>query len=222
MVPVADGDENMEKGCIYEMELVKDDVEDTVSVVRPRLRTTKRVPNIMGVVKRAVASTNKDLFVDAALLDMTSMSFSMRERVYTTAQIKASRNKKVIVTLVVGRFQEWRQMVTDNMSYIAVDPNIDVNVLSSKAKRVRVIPYEFNTPFNTQVLSISKRGLTVLWAKSKLKHFIDKTMLNKVISMAGIPAVFSFSVLYHIAVKNRLLNEGMTLFRVQMQTNRDH
>jgi hypothetical protein len=42
--------------------------------------------------------------VDAALLDITSISFSMRERVYTMAQAKASKNKRVIVTFGIGRF----------------------------------------------------------------------------------------------------------------------
>lgn len=212
MVPVADGDANMEVDAVYEMDLVKDKTTSTIMVMRPRQRVAKKVPNSMEVVKRAIASANKDPMVDAAILDLTSMSFAMRERVYTMAQTKASRTRKVIVTFGIGRFQEWRQMMTNGMSYIAIDPDIDITMVTKKMRRVTIMPYDFNTPFNTQVIAISKRGSTILWAKCKSEYFIDRVMPSRTMAMAGIPAVFSFSISYHIGVINRLLSEGVTVF----------
>jgi len=55
-------------------------------------------------VKRAVANANKDMLIDGPLLDITAISFEMREWVYPIAQTKASRNKNVIVTFSVERF----------------------------------------------------------------------------------------------------------------------
>lgn len=212
MVPVGDGDQNMEEGVIYEMDLIKDKITNTITMIKPRPRIAKRIPNSMDVVKRAVASTSRDPLVDAALLDLTSMSFSMRDRVYTMARTKASMNRKVIVTFGIGRFQEWRQMMVDNMSYIAIDPNLDVTMIEKKMRRVSIMPYDWNTPFNTQVISISKKGSTILWAKCKSEYFIDKAMPSRIMAMAGIPAMFSFSISYHIGVINRLLTEGVAVF----------
>lgn len=212
MVPVANGNPNMEENMIYEMDVVKDELGDGVVIINPRDRVAKKVPNSMEVVKRAIASTRKDPLVDAALLDLTSMSFSMRERVYTMAQAKASKTKKVIVTFGVGRFQEWRQMMVDNMSYIAIDPEIDTTMLTKKVKGVSVYPYDFNKSFKVQITSIAKTRPTVLWAKCRSEYFIDKVMPSRTMAMAGIPAVFSFSVSFHIPVINRLLTEGVTVF----------
>ncbi len=212
MIPVATGHEEMEAEMVYEMDLVKRGDTDGIVMVRPRQRVAKKIPNSMEVVKRAVLSATKSPLVDAGLLDLTSMSFSMRDRIYTMARAKASKNKKVIVTFGIGRFQEWKQMMVDNMSYIAIDPNIDIATITRRMKKVRVMEYDFRTPFNTQVISISKMGSTILWAKCKSEYFIDKTMPSRVMCMAGIPAVFSFSISYHIGVINRLSSEGVTVF----------
>ncbi|KAK7937812.1 uncharacterized protein PG986_014680 [Apiospora aurea] len=98
------------------------------------------------------------------------------------------------------------------MSYIAIDPEIDDTLLTKHTKRFAVMPYDFNTPFNTQVMSISKRPYTVLWAKCKSEEFISRTMPTRTMCMAGVPAVFPFSISYHISVINRLRIEGVQLF----------
>jgi hypothetical protein len=212
MVPVADGNENMERDVIYEMDVVKTEDESLVKLMRPRQRTLKKVPNSMDVVRRAVASANKDPTMNATLLDITSMSFAMRERVYTLAQANSPKNRKVIVTLGVGRFQEWKQMMVDGFSYIAVDPEINTEDLSKRAKGAIILPYDFNATFNTQVLSISKRRSVVLWAKCKTDDFIMRAMPTRVMSTIGIPAVFSFSISYHISTINMLRSNGVKMF----------
>lgn len=50
-------------------------------LVRSRQRTLKKTSSSLDVVKRAIASANKDPTMTASLLDITSMSFAMRERV---------------------------------------------------------------------------------------------------------------------------------------------
>lgn len=83
-------------------------------------------------------------------------------------------------------------MVVDGMSHIAIDPNIDITMWTAKTRRVRVMPYDFNTPFNMKVLSILKRRSTFLWAKCKSGYFIERALLSKVMSIAGIPASRSY------------------------------
>ncbi|KAL9122248.1 MAG: hypothetical protein Q9187_001200 [Circinaria calcarea] len=212
MVPIADGNENMEQDMVYEMDVVKTNDESLIRLMRPRQRTLKKIPNSMDVVRRAIASANKDPTINATLLDITSMSFAMRERVYTLAQANSPRNRKVIVTFGVGRFQEWKQMMIDGFSYIAVDPEINIEDLTRRAKSVSVLPYDFGTNFNTQVLSISKRRSVVLWAKCKTDDFIRRAMPTRVMSTIGIPAVFSFSISYHIPTINMLRTNGVKMF----------
>ncbi|KAL7900223.1 hypothetical protein HDV64DRAFT_290800, partial [Trichoderma sp. TUCIM 5745] len=210
MVPVAEGHEMMVDKMIYEMDVRRNKVTNEVMLVNPRHRMTKKLPNSIEVIKRAIASTNRDHTVDSAILDLTSMSFSMRKRVYTMAK-RASMNKKVVVTFGIGRFQEWRQMLSDRMSYIAIDPNIDITTIMNKAKRMTVLPYDFNTPFVTQVASISKKGSTILWAKCKSEYFIDKTQLGRVMAMTGMLAVFSFSISFHIGIINQMMVDGVSI-----------
>ncbi|OIW23733.1 hypothetical protein CONLIGDRAFT_686645 [Coniochaeta ligniaria NRRL 30616] len=82
VIPVADGDDNMESDTTYEMDLMRDKYTDAIRLVGPRQRVAKKTPDSMDVVKRAVASAKKDPSIDAGLLDLTSMSFAMRESVY--------------------------------------------------------------------------------------------------------------------------------------------
>lgn len=212
MTPLADGSTNMEQNTIYEMDVIKYEDTDGVRLVRPRQRILKKIPNSMDVVKRAIASATKDPTINATLMDMTSMSFSMRKRVYTMAQAKAPPNRKVIVTFGAGRFQEWKEMMVEGFSYIAIDPDIDITDLARRMKRSSILAYDFNTSFNTQVLSISKRGSTVLYAKCRSEYFIYKTMPTMVMATVGIPAVFSFSISYHIGVINKLRSGGVPTF----------
>lgn len=81
MVEVADGHPSLEQDIIYEMDVVRSEEETTTMLVRSRQRTLKKTPSSLDVVKRAIVSTNKDLTMTASLLDITSMSFAMRERV---------------------------------------------------------------------------------------------------------------------------------------------
>lgn len=125
------------------------------------------MPNSLDVVRRAVASAIKDLTTNTVLLDFVSMFFTMRERVYAMTQSRAPNNRKVIVTFDVGRFQEWRQMMSDGFSYVAVDPDISVEGLSKRAKRTSILPYDCSSSFSSQVISISKRQSAVLWTRCK-------------------------------------------------------
>ena len=78
----------------------------------------------------------------------------------------------------------------DGFSYIAVDPEINTSLLTRHVKRVSVLLYDFNMPFNKQILSILKRGSVVLWTKCKSEYFINKMMPTRTLTMLGIPAVF--------------------------------
>lgn len=212
LVEVVDGDPNMEDNTIYEMDVVREKDAEVTRLVRPMQRLLKKVPNSMDVVRRAVAKAAEDPTITAMVLDMTSMSFAMRERVYTSAQAKASPNRKVIVSFGAGRFQEWRQMFVENFSYIAVDPDINVEDLALRTKRISIAPYDFKASFNSQVISISKSNGTVLWAKCRSEDFIRMTMPTRIMSSIGIPAVFSFSISYHIETINMLKSEGVPVF----------
>lgn len=81
MVEVADGHPSLEQDIIYEMDVVRSEEETTTMLVRSRQRTLKKTPSSLDVLKRAIASANKDPTMTASLLDITSMSFAMRERV---------------------------------------------------------------------------------------------------------------------------------------------
>ncbi|OAP53944.1 hypothetical protein AYL99_11824 [Fonsecaea erecta] len=212
MVPVANGSVHMEQGTVYEMDVVKMADTSMVMLVRPRQRVTKRMPNPMDVVRRAVVSAVRDPMMDAVLLDITAMSFAMRNRVYTMAQSRVHEKRKVIVIFGAGRFQEWRQMMVSGFSYIAIDPEISVEDLSRRMKRATIMPYDFKRKFDDQVISISKRATTVLWAKCRSEVFIDRTMPTRTMAMMSIPAVFSFSISYHIKVINMLRTEGVPMF----------
>jgi len=58
MIPVANGDPKIETDAVYEIDLVKDRTTNAISLIKPRPRVTKKVPNSMDVVKRAIASAN--------------------------------------------------------------------------------------------------------------------------------------------------------------------
>lgn len=52
----------------------------------------------------------------------------------------------------------------------------------------------------------------MLWAKRKAEHSITKTMPTCTMASQGIPAVFSFSISYHIEVISMLRVEGVQVF----------
>jgi DNA-directed RNA polymerase subunit K/omega len=212
LIPITIGSEKMNEGSIYELDVVKGAEEGAIVLTKPKLRIHKRMPNHMDVVRRAVMSVSADPFTTSSLLDITSMSISMRTRVYEMARSRAPPSRKVIVVFGAGRLQEWRQMLVANFSYIVIDPEIDVSILSRVAKKVTVMPYNFSTSFKAQVTEASKRGSTVLWAKSRSEDFIRKTIPITTMSTMGIPAVFSFSISYHIAVIPMLKVGGVSMF----------
>lgn len=116
---------------------------------------------------------------NTTLLDITSMSFSMRERVYEMAQARAVRDRRVIVAFGVGRFQEWKQMKREGFSYIAIDPKLDSTDVIRRWKGLKLRDYDFKRNFNTQMLAISKQPGTILVAKcSTSDYFITKAMPN--------------------------------------------
>ncbi|EMC97272.1 hypothetical protein BAUCODRAFT_68752 [Baudoinia panamericana UAMH 10762] len=122
MVRVTDGSPEMEGETVYELDVVKDKDTGAIKVTNPRQRPLKKLANSMDVIKRAIASASADVSTNTVLLDITSMSFSMRERVYEMAQSRAPAAGKVIVSFGVGWFQEWKQMLDEGFSCIAVDP----------------------------------------------------------------------------------------------------
>ena len=101
---MADGDPAMKESAVYEKDVVRSGDGAGIKLVYPRQRVPKKVPNLMDVVRRAVASMKKDPNISAMLIDITFTSFKMRHRVYTIAQSRAPLTRKVIVTLEVGRF----------------------------------------------------------------------------------------------------------------------
>lgn len=212
MVEVTDGAPEMEEDTVYEMDVVKDQTTGEIKIVKPRQRALKKLPNSMDIIKRAIASASGDVNTNTILFDITSMSFSMRERVYEMAQAKAPSTRKVIVTFGVGRFQEWKQMMTNNFSYIAVDPELDYSDLQRRMKRLTILPYDFNRNFKTQLASITKGRQTVLWAKCKSEEFIRRAMPTMIMASQGIPAVFSFSLSYHIQIISMLRAEGVSMY----------
>lgn len=55
------------------------------------------------------------------------------------------------MTFGIDRFQEWRQMITNNMSYIAIDLNIDITTITKKMFRVIVVPYNLIQRYAVQL-----------------------------------------------------------------------
>ena len=127
---VVNRDDNVEKSIVNEMDVIKCEDEKVTKLGRPKARTRRIKPDPLDVVRRAVASVTEDPSVTATLLDVRSMSFAVRECVYTMAKAKTSDTRRVIVTFGVGRFQEWRQMFPGNHSYIAIGPEIDTSDMS--------------------------------------------------------------------------------------------
>jgi hypothetical protein len=67
----------------------------------PSLRALKRRPNPMDVLRGALMSALGDVELTSTLLDVTSMSFTMRTRIYEMARSRTS--SKVTVSFGTGR-----------------------------------------------------------------------------------------------------------------------
>lgn len=212
LISIADGHEKMIDRTLYEMDVIKVGEHDNVLLINPRQRVMKKIPNSMDLVERAIAATVKSANINSILLDVTAMSFAIWERVYMMAQTRAPANRKVIVIFSAGRFQEWKEMMHNNFSYIAIDPDVDVEILHKRIKKFKIRQYDFKQSFNTPVLSISKQTSTVIWAKCKSEEFLRLAMPTKTMSSLGIPAVFSFSISYHTSIINMLATDGISTF----------
>lgn len=212
LIPIAKGSDHMTDRMIYELRMYRSSNDNEVVLRHPIPRLSKMSPNNMDIVKRAMASICKNMHVTTSVFDITSMSFSMRSRVYEMAQASASSTRKVIVVFGSGRLQEWKQMRLSNFSYIAIDPEIDLTRFSRNMNRVTVLPYDVKTKFSTNVTSISKRPGSILYCKTTSEDFIMRTNAMQFMSTNGIPAVFSFSISYHIRLINTLMKNGVNCY----------
>lgn len=212
LIPIAKGSEKMTQHMIYEMRMYRSENENEVVLRRPIPRLSKIRPNNMDIVRRAIASVSRDAHVTTSLFDITSMSFSMRSRVYEMAQASASSTRRVIVIFGCGRLQEWKQMRLSNFSYIAIDPEIELERFTRSMNRVTVLPYDMRSKFSTNVISISKKPGNVLYCKTTSEDFVMRTNAIQFMSANGIPAVFSFSISYHIGLINTLVRSGVKCY----------
>lgn len=149
--------------------------------------------------------------MDLTLRDIKTISSEMRKSVFNMAQDVASRNCNVIVTFGAGPFKEWREMMKGCFSYIAVDPDIRIDHLFNSPSIV-VLPYDFTATFESQVKKLASQPTTVLWAKCKSEDFLDKTDAIASMALLGLPAVFSFSLSYHIEVIHKLWANNINLY----------
>lgn len=136
----------------------------------------------------------------------------MRERVYDQAQMRALETNKVIVIFGAGRFSEWREMATGRFSYIAIDPMIDTSRLNKWGHGFHVTPYDFSKSFSSQMETASRRPYTTLWARCTSEEFLSKACPLITMSSLGIPAVFPFSISYHITIINKLAEANISVY----------
>lgn len=212
MVKVARGHRNMLPNAVYEVSVERSENEGEIVLSRPVRRLIKKMPNNAEIIRRAFMSVSTDLSMSTILYDIQSMSFKMRKRVYDIAQASASVSRRVIVIFGAGRFQELNEMRTSEFSYIAIDPEIDIKTLSRRMKRLAIRPYDVNAPFFKQVQAITNVSGILLYYKGTSESFITMRDVVTKMSEMKIPAVFSFSISYHIRVINTLASMGVGTF----------
>ena len=214
MIRVAPGHKKMIENSVYEMDVNRSTNPNQVVLTDPTRRLIKRMPNNSDIIKRAFMSVSTDLQMDTILYDITNMSFKMRARTYELAQSTASGSgsRKVIVIFGAGRFQEINEMRTKDFSYIAIDPEIDIETLSRRAKRLTITPYDETASFSRQVMTITNRPGRVLFYRGRSENFIVNADVISGMSRMGIPAIFSFSISYHIRVINTLVDSGVNVY----------
>ncbi|KAH7241209.1 hypothetical protein BKA59DRAFT_367634, partial [Fusarium tricinctum] len=142
--PVANGHGSMTDGAIYELTVKKSIDPHIIEMSNPTMRLIKKRPNNTDIVRRAFTSVITDSSVSTILHDVTMMSFKMGKRAYEMAQMNASMGRYVIMSFGAGRFQEINEMMLDKFSYIAIDPNIDINRIKRNRNVKRIIPYDAN------------------------------------------------------------------------------
>lgn len=214
MIRVTNGHKKMNENSIYEMSVNRSPNSNQVVLTNPIKRLIKRLPNNSDIIKRAFMSVSTDLSMDTILYDITSMSFKMRARAYELAQsaTSASGSRKVIVIFGAGRFQEVSEMRLSDFSYIAIDPEIDITSLNRRAKRATIVPYDVNSSFSKQVIAMSNKPGRVMFFKGRSESFITGSDVIASMSRMRIPAVFSFSISYHISVINTLADSGVGVY----------
>ncbi|TGO76279.1 hypothetical protein BELL_0164g00080 [Botrytis elliptica] len=139
-----------------------------------------------------------------ALFDITSMFFRMRTRVYKIAQAHTSSIRNVIAIFNAGRFQEWRKIRIKLFLYIAIDLDIDIDTLTKHSNKIKIIQFDIS--------SILRLRETVLYCKIKSEDFVVQTNANVIIASMGVPAVFLFSISYHIGVITRFKSSHVSMF----------
>lgn len=212
MIPVALASTAMKQDTVYEFSVSPGVDDSTVVLSKGVSRTVKKRPNQSDIVRRAFVSVSRNVSNSTVLYDITSMSFKMRNRVYEDAQSFSTSTRRVIVMFGAGRFQEINEMRTDNYSYIAIDPNIDVNNISKRMKRLRIVPYDPNADMSKQIVSITNRPRNLLYYAGTSESFLSCRGVLSCMSSMSIPAVFSFSLSYHVSVINTLVSSGVNVY----------
>ena len=209
-IMIATGHPDMVENSIYELSVTKGTIPNTVVLASPVRRLIKRVPNNSDIVRRAFMSVFDDVTMNTIVYDITSMSFAMRSRVYEMAQSCVSTRRKVIVVFGAGRLQEIYQMKLGDFSYIVVDPNIDFSIVTKRMRRFRISPYDVTASMNKQAIMIGNTSRSMLYYRGTSESFIRSRDVITTMAEMGIPAVFSFSISYHVGVINTLRNSGVT------------
>jgi len=212
LIAMAHGHPKMVDNSIYEMSVVRSRDGAGVAFSNPVRRLVKTSPNGPDIIRRAIMSVFDDVEMSTVLYDITCMSFRMRSKVYEMAQASASVSRKVIVIFGAGRFQEMNEMNNEEFSYIAIDPELDISLLSKRMKKMRITPYDMGTAFSKQVSAITNRPRNLLYYRGRSEDFISMTNAVSDMCTMGIPAVFPFSVSYHIRVINTLTYSGVKAF----------
>jgi hypothetical protein len=212
MVAISEGHESMTNGAIYEMTVKRGTDDNTIEMSNPTMRLIKNRPNNTDIIRRAFTSVIADTSISTILYDVTIMSFKMRKRTYEMAQTNASMGRHVIVSFGAGRFQEINEMALDKFSYIAIDPNIDIGRIKRNRFVKRIVPYDVNRSLSKQLISITKKPGCVLYFAGRSEDFMRQPDVITTMSVHRIPAVFSFSISYHIMVINSLTSSNVSVY----------
>jgi len=103
-------------------------------------------------------------------------------------------------------------MLVANFSYIVVDPEIDVSILSRSMKSPRILEYSFQKTFLAHATMAARMRGTIIVAKCRSEDFIRRAKITGDMSRRGIPAIFSFSISFHATVIAMLKSEGISTF----------
>ncbi|KAM3497497.1 hypothetical protein MY10362_009158 [Beauveria mimosiformis] len=212
LVAITKGHKSMMENSVYEMSVNKQKGSNSITLSHPVRRLVKKRPNNTDIIRRAFMSVLTDTKISTILYDVTTMSFKMRKRVYEMAQSNASMSRKVIITFGAGRFQEINEMKLDEYSYIAIDPVIDTTRLNKWKRPLRILPYDVNSSLSKQIIGITRKPGTVLYYQGRSEEFMRQADVHTTMSSFGIPAVFSFSISYHIMIINSLMTSNVSVY----------